>query len=82
MDDVLTLYPSLQAEPFYSRFCHAVRREQLTTIGPLRPFAVSKAKRVVVLVVPDGSERNISIVRCGEPIHEKQLGSAGICVCC
>ena len=53
LDDLLTFYPSIQAERFFPVFSDAVREETRSAVGQLSPFAVERAPRVVVLAVPD-----------------------------
>ena len=52
VDDALKFFPALQEESFFSRFADATIRAQLAAMNPLVPMKVARAKRAIILVLP------------------------------
>lgn len=52
VDDALMFFPALQEESFFTRFADATIRAQLAAMNPLVPMRVARAKRAVVMVLP------------------------------
>ena len=52
VDDALMFFPALQEESFFARFADATIRAQLAAMNPLVPMKVARAKRAVIMVLP------------------------------
>ena len=52
VDDALMFFPALQEESFFARFAEATIRAQLAAMNPPVPMKVARARRAVVMVLP------------------------------
>ena len=52
VDDALMFFPALQGASFFARCADATIRAQLAAMNPLVPMRVARAKRAVIMVLP------------------------------
>ena len=53
LEDALQFFPALQEEAFFPRFAEAAARAERAAMNPPVPLSVARARRAVVLVLPE-----------------------------